>query len=110
MTRWFSRYHLLQRDELESELLELCLRLRGRKARELQGPPAGLVDTLLADAAEPASRRRYITVQGRADFDFPRVLAADEHACALLRALNDTASLLHALARPGRRGRRGSPS
>jgi len=99
MTRWPSRYYFLQRDKLESELYELCLRLR-RSRQELNRPPGPA--ELRAGAEDRAAQRCYVSPRDCADFDFPRLLEADEEVVALLRTLNEAAALLYYFANSGR--------
>lgn len=110
MTRWPFRYRFVQ-DELEGELFECCLDLLGRLPSEL-GRLRVDVDALGPGTPDFAVRRGYITVQRCGDVD-SRCFDADRHAFALLRTLNDTASLLRVLEkaeRCARCGTRRSPS
>ena len=106
MTRWPLRYHFLQRDELEGELFELCLRLR-RSRRESNclsaaGDAVAAGHRLISD--DRAARRCYLSSRACSDFDFPQLLEADEQIVALLRTLNEAASLLYFFAKSKRNG------
>lgn len=97
MSRWFFRYHFLRREELESELFELCLRLRRSR-------PGGDRPSRSAAALAEARRCdiRHIAIRGHivrndcADIDF--LPQPDAHVSALLRTLHETAALLRRLA------------
>lgn len=101
MRRWFFRYHVLSRDELESELFERCLRLcesrpacpdpRAGGREPPQQPQASFVDPW----------RCYIGADHRVDADLPRLLEGEEHARALVRTLTEAAALLYYFARSG---------
>lgn len=103
MSRWPLRYHFLKRDELVHELFALCLLLRRpRPSSELRArPPAGGAEAG-SDVEGSAARRCYISKRECADFDFPRVLEADERARALIGTLNEAASLLRRFAQSER--------
>jgi len=93
------KYHLSRRDELETELFELCLRLR--RPREPRWIAVSREAGPGPDCEDRTVRRCYIAPGYLADFDLPRLLEADEHASALLRALNEAALLLYFFTKSG---------
>ena len=109
MSRWPLRYHFLRRDELEDELFALCLRLRrSRPLHELGAPPSAGGGEAGTDLGGSGVRRCYVSMRDCADFDFPRLLEADERLRALLGTLHEAASLLRRFAESERGSEHGN--
>lgn len=109
------RYHFLDKEQLANELFELCLRLRRAQPADDDGSTSrrGRVARLRPGGADSTVRRCYIALKHSADFDFPRLLDADDRVRALLGTLNEAASLLNRFTeaeRDAKHGRRNLPS